>query len=317
MAYREAAECAIDEMQHAGIIEPSASPWAGSGDDKEQLESFVGLASYYRRFVRGFSCIAEPLFRLREKGADFTWAPECQQAFDLLKNALTEAPVLRPPDLSLPFVLDTDASNVGMGAVLSQVGPEGERAVAYFSHTFNKAERNYCVTRRELLAVVKAVRHFRYYLCGLPFTIRTDHAALQWLMSFREPEGQVCRWLEKLADFNFTVEHRAGARHTNADALSRRPCAPGGCRYCEKREARERELREEVKICPEHEGGGPVCRELQVIGAAEWRTQQEQDSDLQPVLQWVETGQRPPGGGGRGHHCHKGTVGRLCSSAGV
>ncbi|KAJ8391411.1 hypothetical protein AAFF_G00090410 [Aldrovandia affinis] len=284
MAYREAAECAIDEMQHAGIIEPSASPWAsGVVMVKKKNTSKMRFCVDYR-----------PLNK--EKGADFTWAPECQQAFDLLKNALTEAPVLRPPDLSLPFVLDTDASNVGMGAVLSQVGPEGERAVAYFSHTFNKAERNYCVTRRELLAVVKAVRHFRYYLCGLPFTIRTDHAALQWLMSFREPEGQVCRWLEKLADFNFTVEHRAGARHTNADALSRRPCAPGGCRYCEKREARERELREEVKICPEHEGGGPVCRELQVIGAAEWRTQQEQDSDLQPVLQWVETGQRPPWG---------------------
>ncbi|KAJ8385117.1 hypothetical protein AAFF_G00192580 [Aldrovandia affinis] len=108
MAYREAAECAIDEMPHAGIIEPSASPWAsGVVMVKKKNTSKMRFCVDYR-----------PLNK--EKGADFTWAPECQQAFDLLKNALTEAPVLRPPDLSLPFVLDTDASNVGMGAVLSQ-----------------------------------------------------------------------------------------------------------------------------------------------------------------------------------------------------
>ncbi|KAL7865828.1 hypothetical protein SRHO_G00110750 [Serrasalmus rhombeus] len=84
-----------------------------------------------------------------------------------------------------------------MGAVLSQVGQEGEKVVAYFSRTFNKAEQHYCVTRRELLAVVRAISHFKYYLCGLPFTVRTDHAALQWLMSFKEPEGQIARWLEE------------------------------------------------------------------------------------------------------------------------
>ena len=87
--------------------------------------------------------------------------------------------------------------------------------------------------------MVLSIRHFKYYLCGLPFTVRTDHSALQWLMTFREPEGQVGRWLEELLAFQFRVEHRAGACHTNADALSCRLCATEGCRYCEQRETRD------------------------------------------------------------------------------
>lgn len=186
---------------------------------------FMGVASYYRQFVRGFSCRAAPLFRLQQKDSDFTWTPECEQAFSSLKKALTESPILTPPDPNLSFVLDTDASDVGMGAVLNQVGAEGEKVVAYFSKTLNKAERHYCVTRRERLAIVRAIGHFKYYLCGLPFTVRTDHSrhALQWLMSFKEPEGQIACWLEELAPYVFRVEYRAGTHHANADAMSRRP----------------------------------------------------------------------------------------------
>lgn len=149
---------------------------------------------------------AAPLFRLQQKDSDFSWTPECEQAFSSLKQALTESPILIPPDPNLSFILDTDASDVEIGAVLSQVEAEGEIVVVYFSKTFNKAERRYCVTRRELLAIVRAISHFKYYLCGLPFTVRTDHSALQWLMSFNEPEGQIARWLEELAPYVFEVE---------------------------------------------------------------------------------------------------------------
>ena len=259
-------------------------------NNQRELKSFLGLASYYRRFVKGFSCIGAPLFRLLQKDQPFTWSAECQQAFSTLQQALIQTPVLTPPDPALPFLLDTDASNDGMGAVLSQPGPEGEQVVAYFSRIFSKSERRYCVTRRELLAVVTAVRHFKYYLCGVPFTIRTDHAALQWLMSFREPEGQVARWLEELQSFHFTVVHRPGAQHANADALSRRPCAEDGCNYCDKRDARERDLRREEAAAE------PTCRALQVVDAAEWAARQEEDRDLRPVRQWVRDGQRPPWG---------------------
>ena len=264
--------------------------------DPGQLKSFIGLASYYRRHVRGFATIASPLYRLLEKDRDYVWSEACQEAFLGLKRALCVAPVLAPPDPTLPFTLDTDASGVGVGGVLSQPWPEGERVVAYFSQKLKKCERNYCVTRRELLAVVLSVRHFKYYLCGLPFVIRTDHAALQWLMTFREPEGQVARWLEELQEYDFKVEHRPGARHSNADALSRRPCAAEGCRYCERREARELELRadggEECAAVSRVEE--VVCRELQTVTDGEWRDEQGRDPDLQPVLLWVEARWRPP-----------------------
>lgn len=114
--------------------------------------------------------------------------------------------------------------------------------VAYFSRIFNKSERPYCVTRRELLAVVLAVRHFKCYLCGMPFTIRMDHAAPQCLMSFRELEGQVERWLEELHSFHFSVVHQPGTQHANADTLSWRPCAASMCGYCDWRDTRELEL---------------------------------------------------------------------------
>lgn len=209
--------------------------------NQKQLKSFLCLASYYRRFLRSFACIAAPLFQLLQKDREFVWTEQCQVAFSGLQHALYEALVLSTADPASPLILDTDASGLGVGGVLSQVGLEVERVVAYFSRAFNRAEWRYCVTCRELLAVVLSIRHFKYYLCGLLFTVRTGHSALQWLMSFKEPEGQVARWLEELQAFNFNVEHRAGPRHTNADALSRHLCGTERCRYCEWRETRERE----------------------------------------------------------------------------
>ena len=131
----------------------------------KETQSFLGFASYYRRFIRDFAEIAKPLHRLTEKTAPFNWTVECQAAFQELRQRLTSAPILAHPDFSQQFILDTDASDIGMGAVLSQVDREGrERAIAYGSRLLSKAERRYCVTRRELLAVVTFTRHFRPYL---------------------------------------------------------------------------------------------------------------------------------------------------------
>ena len=120
----------------------------------------------------------------------------------------------------------------GSGAVLSQQGGDGEHAVAFFSRALSRAERNYCVTRRELLAVVLAIRHFLPNLHGNRFLLRTDHASLTWLMSFKQPEGQVARWLEVLQEYDFDIQHWAGRQHSNADSLSRRPCSAVDCRHC-------------------------------------------------------------------------------------
>ena len=190
----------------------------------KELRQFLGITSYYRRFVKDFARIAAPLYRLTEEGKAWNWTDECQEAFELLKRKLISPPILAFPDFNLTFVVDCDASNNGLGAVLSQLS-DSEKVVAYASRTLSKAERKYSATRREMLSLVWAVRHFRPYLYGQKFIVRTDHSALQWLRSFREPEGQVARWLEQLAEFDFDVEHRPGRKHGNADALSRHPCS--------------------------------------------------------------------------------------------
>ncbi|CAH8583579.1 unnamed protein product [Schistosoma haematobium] len=196
----------------------------------EDVRSFLGLASYYRRFVRDFASLAAPLHRLTHKGRTFLWTTECQQAFSTLKPCLAAPPILAFPDTSTKageFILDTDASSSAIGAVLSQIALDGqERVIAYASRRLDKRETRYSTTRREMLALVKFSQHFRHYLLGRPFRVRTDHRALQWLRSFREPEGQVARWQERLQEFDFTCEYRPGSRHTNADSLSRIPYSP-------------------------------------------------------------------------------------------
>ena len=173
--------------------------------------------------------IAKPLHRLTEKTAPFKWTEETQTSFDQLKHTLTTAPVLAHPSFKCQFILDTDASATGIGAVLSQVQDDGtERVIAFASQTLSKAECRYCVTRRELLAVVTFVHHFRPYLLGRRFVLRTDHGSLTWLQNFREPEGQLARWIAKLQEYDFTIVHRQGRSHGNADALSRRPCPQCG-----------------------------------------------------------------------------------------
>ena len=150
----------------------------------KEVQQFLGFASYYRRFIRGFSQIAKPLHRLTERNCRFKWTPECQCSFEELKYKLTTAPVLAYPDFSKPFILDTDASDFGIGGVLSQKGNDGEEhVVSYASRSLSKTERRYCVTRRELLAVVVFTQHFRPYLLGREFTLRTDHGSLTWLQS--------------------------------------------------------------------------------------------------------------------------------------
>ena len=203
-----------------------------------ELRSFVGLCSYYRRFVPHFADIARPLYQVTTQKL-FSWSTEAETAFLTLKQALTSAPILGYPRPEGQLILDTDASNFAVGAVLSQVQDGEERVLAYYSQVLNQQERNYCVTRRELLAVVKAVSHFHHYLYGHHFHTRTDHAALRWLFSFRHPEGQLARWLERLQEYDFTIQYRPGIAHTNADAMSRRPCVHNPCKGCDRVESKE------------------------------------------------------------------------------
>nr|CAH8870258.1 unnamed protein product [Trichobilharzia regenti] len=201
-----------------------------------ELHSFLGLASYYRRFVLNFSFLAAPLFDILKK-KDYNWTASATEAFERLKNCLCSPPILAYPNVSDqagPFILDTDASDSGIGAVLSQKDADGvEKVIAYASRALNKSEKNYCTTRKEMLALVNFVKHFRAYLLGRHFIVRTDHKALSWLHNFKEAEGQIARWQEHLQEYDFECMHRPGKNHGNADALSRKPLRyHGDCPSC-------------------------------------------------------------------------------------
>lgn len=190
----------------------------------KELRGFLGLTGYYRKFVESYSRIAAPLNQLLKKNRSFIWTEECKQAFDQLKQVLLSPPILVLPGEEDTFILDTDACDVSIGAVLSVIKDGKERIVAFAGRTLNKNERNYCVTRKELLAIVYFVKYFRQYLLSKPFTIRTDHAPLSWLKRMPDPVGQNARWLEQLGEYDYQVEHRKGKSHLNADSVSRHPC---------------------------------------------------------------------------------------------
>ena len=249
----------------------------------KEVRSFLCLCSYYRRFIADYSHIAKPLTRLTEKNFKFNWIKECAEAFEKLKQMLITAPILAHPDFSKPFILDTDASDHAIGAVLSQKVDDKERVVAYASRTLTKTERKYCVTRKELLALVYFVKYFRHYLYGCEFTVRTDHGSLRWLMNFKNPEGQVARWLEVLSAYQFKVEHRPGRLHGNADGLSRKPAS-----QCDNGNTTEvAHNKDEDKRCFQMSITENVDDDRDLIKL------QQEDEDLAMVRIWVENKERP------------------------
>jgi hypothetical protein len=175
----------------------SVREWARPRNLSE-VRTFMGFIGYYRRFFKDFATLARPLNRLTSKDVPFQWTEEEEKAFQDLRRLMTEAPVLAYPQPGVEYIVDTDASADGAGAVLSQCLGGEERVVAYYSKTFSTCQRNYCVTRRELLAVIMAVSHFKPYPYGRKFRLRTDHASLIWLSQRSEPSHQVARWLETL-----------------------------------------------------------------------------------------------------------------------
>ncbi|KAK3742155.1 hypothetical protein QZH41_007827 [Actinostola sp. cb2023] len=245
---------------------------AGLSTDPEKIRAVVEWP-----FTKGFAEIARPLYRLTEKGKDFVWTEECDEAFSQLKTALTTSPILAYPFTEDPFILDTDASNFGLGVVL-----------------------------RELLAIVSAVKRFHHYLYGRPFLIRTDHGALRWLINFKNPEGQLARWLELLGTYDMKIEHRSGSKHANADALSRRPCED--CKYCDRVELKEGSTEDHVMPPQQTTGGETDMRRLRsetkceaeedawVVGKSSKDLEEEQmrDKDIARIITWKEKGTERP-----------------------
>ena len=235
-----------DSMEMSSEDCSVVSEWPVPQNAKE-VERFLGLANYHRIFVKDFARIAVPLYQITGK-QEFQWGDAQADAFEFLKNALTSPPVLALPNHHDDWILDTDASDHAIGAELLQVQDGKERVIAYGSLALSAEQRRYCTTRKELLAIVRFTRQYRYYLLGRPFKVRTDHNSLVWLLRFKDPQGQLARWIEELSQYTMILEYRKGRLHTNADALSRvneqlycdafkpgvrlcdLPC--GGCKFC-------------------------------------------------------------------------------------
>lgn len=193
----------------------------------KQLRRFIGMANWYRAFILNFADMAGPLTDcLKKSSKSFALTALAIQSFDKLKNALSSAPVLAQPNFSKEFIIQCDASMVGVGGVLYQYDNDNkERPIAYVSQKLNRCQRNYTVTELECMAAVVCVKRFRPYIEGLPFRIITDHASLKWLMSQKELGGRLARWSLKLQSFDFKIEHRKGSLNIVPDTLSRQDIA--------------------------------------------------------------------------------------------
>lgn len=187
-----------------------------------ELRSFLGFAGYYRRFIRHFAMIAEPLFLLLKEDQPFVWTKDQAGAFQALITAIQVEAVLVHPRFDQPFIVDADASGTGIGGVLSQVTDGIERPIAFISRHLSAAEQKWHIREKEALGIIWALESFRHFLQGSDFHVRTDHSSLKWLLEAKS--GRLGRWALRLMEFGpFQINHRSGKEHTNVDALSRLP----------------------------------------------------------------------------------------------
>ena len=193
-------------------------------ETKSSVRSFLGLTGYYRRFIPDYASIAVPLTDLTRKSKPnrVIWTPECASSFEKLKTALCSSAVLKSPEWDKTFLLQTDASGRGVGAVLSQPGKDGhDQPLAYFSKKLLPREERYSTVEKECLAIKLGVQAFHVYLVGHTFVIQTDHRSLEWLDRMKGTNDRLTRWSLMLQNYDFHVEYRTGRKNGNADGLSR------------------------------------------------------------------------------------------------
>jgi hypothetical protein len=182
----------------------------------------LGVAGWYQRFIRDFSIVTAPITELlKKKTIRFKWTEEADKAFTQIKEYLMSEPILANPDFSLPFKIQTDASDVGVSGVLTQEFKDGEHSIAYFSRKLTVQERKYTTTEKECLAVLNSIEKFRGYIEGVKFSVITDHSSLTWLMELKDPPGRLARWVLKIQAYTFDIIYRPGKANQLPDALSR------------------------------------------------------------------------------------------------
>ena len=199
----------------------------------KQVKSFLGLASYYKRFIKQFSHITAPLRQLLQKNVKYDWSSDCQKAFDTLKNALISAPILVRPDFDKPFILTTDSSTTACAYILSQLDDKGrEQVVSYGGRALRDNEKRWGVSEIEALAVIEGINEYHVYLASRPFLIVTDHSALTFINRMKlcsTGNNRLTRWALHLQNYQYEIVHKAGSKLLAADALSRMPRENDDC----------------------------------------------------------------------------------------
>ena len=237
-----------------------------------EIQQFMGLAGYYRRFIENFAEKALPLTKLTRKNQPYEWNQSQEEAFRFFTNCLTTQPILQYPDFSKDFILATDASQYAIGAVLGQNINNQETVVAYASRVLQPAEVNYMTTEKEALAVYWGIKHFHPYLYGRHFRLVVDHNAIQWLQECKDKVPKLIRWSMKIDSYSFTIEYKRGKLHTNADAMSRLP------------------LQMALITKPETHKIPPTPHPFNI----EWRTAQNADPQLASIIAYLTTNCTPP-----------------------
>ena len=187
----------------------------------KDVRAFIGMVGFYRNFITHFAETAKPLTALTKKNCRFSWSSEAQEAFDALKCKLIEAPILAYPDVNLPYKLYTDASNTAVGAMLTQVFPEGERAIQYLSHQLSDSQAKWPVIEREGYSIIYAITKLRHFLLGSEFTVYTDHKPLRTLFTAEMRNTRVQRWAILIAEYGCDIQYFPGKKNVCADLMSR------------------------------------------------------------------------------------------------
>jgi transposase InsO family protein len=302
-------------------------------EDLGQLQSFLGMVGYFKKHIKDYALIAKPLYDMfkgedthtkKRKGKVRTvykkniWGPAQDEAIRKLKEVTTTAPLLIYPDFNKPLILTTDASQHALGYVLSQATEEGERPVAYGSRLLKGAEKNYSNTDREMLAVITGMQHYRSYVYGRHFKVRTDHQAIALINKGKITLQRVCKWLLQTQDYDFEIEYTPATKIRHADALSRvqselmsSEAPPGAERP---NEVNLLEGKEEIDSNPEENSSfedlckeNPQSRILEhssdvrmdlpeyepVIDIYEWGKQQQLDHEIKKKFEWVQEANPP------------------------
>ena len=263
-------------------------------ENAKELVSFTAFCNFYRRFVKGFAKVAHPLHQLTHKDAVWKWTAVHQEAFDKLKRALCEEPVMALPDFSKEFIIDSDWSRQGISWVLQQEQADGKlHPILYGSRGLSRSEQKYGSTRGEFLALSEGIVSCRHYLLGAKFTARTDNKALTWLKNYRDLTHRTARALEVLADFgDFKIQYIQGKKNIPADCLSRIPWKETSFAQVDANEMLAPVTTRSAGQAVAESAAGEQLEEPE--GPRDWVKAQSKDSDVKRLKEWLKSGDRPP-----------------------